>query len=169
MSVSRASVQHHLVAHITVAGTWPLVLLFAVDCVVLHVLSVQATPAAPANVGADVIEALTKRTQDGGTEVVNAKAGKVWGAATYGVLCCAVLCCAADCGYFGLICWQQHAPCGISPAVRNQQQCQTANTACRHSGDGGVKGVQCNTACWHSGAPMWGLFAWDYPHQCMLC
>lgn len=37
----------------------------------------QATPAAPANVSQDVIEALTKRTQDGGTEVVNAKAGKV--------------------------------------------------------------------------------------------
>jgi len=37
----------------------------------------QATPAAPANVSQDVIEALTKRTQDGGTEVVTAKAGKV--------------------------------------------------------------------------------------------
>jgi malate/lactate dehydrogenase len=37
----------------------------------------QATPAAPANISHDVIEALTKRTQDGGTEVVNAKAGKV--------------------------------------------------------------------------------------------
>jgi malate/lactate dehydrogenase len=37
----------------------------------------QATPGAPANVSQDVIEALTKRTQDGGTEVVNAKAGKV--------------------------------------------------------------------------------------------
>lgn len=40
-------------------------------------LSLQATPAAPANISHDVIEALTKRTQDGGTEVVNAKAGKV--------------------------------------------------------------------------------------------
>ncbi|XP_058747414.1 malate dehydrogenase, mitochondrial [Vicia villosa] len=34
----------------------------------------QATPSA--NLDADVIEALTKRTQDGGTEVVTAKAGK---------------------------------------------------------------------------------------------
>lgn len=34
----------------------------------------QATPSA--NLNADVIEALTKRTQDGGTEVVTAKAGK---------------------------------------------------------------------------------------------
>ncbi|CAK8561435.1 unnamed protein product [Lathyrus sativus] len=34
----------------------------------------QATPSA--NLSADVIEALTKRTQDGGTEVVTAKAGK---------------------------------------------------------------------------------------------
>jgi malate dehydrogenase len=31
----------------------------------------------PANTAQDVIEALTKRTQDGGTEVVEAKAGKV--------------------------------------------------------------------------------------------
>jgi malate/lactate dehydrogenase len=30
-----------------------------------------------ANMPADVIDALTKRTQDGGTEVVTAKAGKV--------------------------------------------------------------------------------------------
>jgi malate dehydrogenase len=37
----------------------------------------QATPAAPANISAEVIDALTKRTQDGGTEVVTAKAGKV--------------------------------------------------------------------------------------------
>lgn len=43
----------------------------------LCVVCVQATPAAPANISHDVIEALTKRTQDGGTEVVNAKAGKV--------------------------------------------------------------------------------------------
>jgi hypothetical protein len=44
---------------------------------------VQATPAAPANISPEVIDALTKRTQDGGTEVVTAKAGKVrttgWG------------------------------------------------------------------------------------------
>ena len=31
----------------------------------------------PANLSSDVIDALTKRTQDGGTEVVQAKAGKV--------------------------------------------------------------------------------------------
>jgi hypothetical protein len=31
----------------------------------------------PANTPKEVIEALTKRTQDGGTEVVEAKAGKV--------------------------------------------------------------------------------------------
>ncbi len=44
----------------------------------------QATPAAPANISHDVIEALTKRTQDGGTEVVNAKAGKVRGPCAMG-------------------------------------------------------------------------------------
>jgi malate/lactate dehydrogenase len=31
----------------------------------------------PSSTPADVIDALTKRTQDGGTEVVEAKAGKV--------------------------------------------------------------------------------------------
>jgi len=49
----------------------------------------QATPAAPANVSPDVIEALTKRTQDGGTEVVNAKAGK--GSATLSMAYAAAL------------------------------------------------------------------------------
>lgn len=38
------------------------------------VLFLQATPTA--NLSDDVITALTKRTQDGGTEVVEAKAGK---------------------------------------------------------------------------------------------
>lgn len=33
----------------------------------------------PSNTSQDVIKALTERTQDGGTEVVNAKAGKVGG------------------------------------------------------------------------------------------
>lgn len=37
--------------------------------------SVQATPASN-DLSDDDIEALTKRTQDGGTEVVEAKAGK---------------------------------------------------------------------------------------------
>lgn len=37
----------------------------------------QATPTMPSSTPADVIDALTKRTQDGGTEVVEAKAGKV--------------------------------------------------------------------------------------------
>ena len=36
----------------------------------------QATPTMPSSTPADVIDALTKRTQDGGTEVVEAKAGK---------------------------------------------------------------------------------------------
>jgi malate dehydrogenase len=49
----------------------------------------QATPAAPANISHDVIEALTKRTQDGGTEVVNAKAGK--GSATLSMAYAAAL------------------------------------------------------------------------------
>lgn len=49
----------------------------------------QATPATPSNVGQDVIEALTKRTQDGGTEVVNAKAGK--GSATLSMAYAAAL------------------------------------------------------------------------------
>jgi hypothetical protein len=38
----------------------------------------------PSNLSTDVIDALTKRTQDGGTEVVQAKAGKVWGWETHG-------------------------------------------------------------------------------------
>jgi malate/lactate dehydrogenase len=37
----------------------------------------QATPTMPSSTPHDVIDALTKRTQDGGTEVVEAKAGKV--------------------------------------------------------------------------------------------
>jgi malate dehydrogenase len=49
----------------------------------------QATPGAPANVSQDVIEALTKRTQDGGTEVVTAKAGK--GSATLSMAYAAAL------------------------------------------------------------------------------
>lgn len=40
-------------------------------------LHVQATPTMPSNTPHEVIKALTERTQDGGTEVVNAKAGKV--------------------------------------------------------------------------------------------
>lgn len=39
----------------------------------------------PSNTSAEVIDALTKRTQDGGTEVVEAKAGKVRQAAVAAV------------------------------------------------------------------------------------
>eukprot|EP00775_Hariotina_reticulata_P011638 gene11638-11783_t len=49
----------------------------------------QATPAMPANTPKEVIEALTKRTQDGGTEVVEAKAGK--GSATLSMAYAAAL------------------------------------------------------------------------------
>jgi malate dehydrogenase len=49
----------------------------------------QATPAAPANISPEVIDALTKRTQDGGTEVVTAKAGK--GSATLSMAYAAAL------------------------------------------------------------------------------
>jgi malate/lactate dehydrogenase len=45
----------------------------------------QATPQAN-NLSAEDIDALTKRTQDGGTEVVQAKAGKVRGGHGWG--CC---------------------------------------------------------------------------------
>jgi malate/lactate dehydrogenase len=41
---------------------------------VVHLWSLQATP--KVQLTDDEIEALTKRTQDGGTEVVQAKAGK---------------------------------------------------------------------------------------------
>lgn len=49
----------------------------------------QATPGMPSNTSKDVIEALTKRTQDGGTEVVEAKAGK--GSATLSMAYAAAL------------------------------------------------------------------------------
>jgi len=49
----------------------------------------QATPPMPNNLSKDVIDALTKRTQDGGTEVVQAKAGK--GSATLSMAYAAAL------------------------------------------------------------------------------
>eukprot|EP00879_Flechtneria_rotunda_P001436 GHRR01001589.1.p1 GENE.GHRR01001589.1~~GHRR01001589.1.p1 ORF type:complete len:342 (+),score=120.58 GHRR01001589.1:149-1174(+) len=49
----------------------------------------QATPTLPSNTSPEVIESLTKRTQDGGTEVVNAKAGK--GSATLSMAYAAAL------------------------------------------------------------------------------
>ncbi|WIA10352.1 hypothetical protein OEZ86_000493 [Tetradesmus obliquus] len=49
----------------------------------------QATPTMPSSTPADVIDALTKRTQDGGTEVVEAKAGK--GSATLSMAYAAAL------------------------------------------------------------------------------
>lgn len=54
----------------------------------------QATPSA--SLSAEQIDALTKRTQDGGTEVVQAKAGKVlnWNITTQDGLC---VCCACTC------------------------------------------------------------------------
>jgi malate dehydrogenase len=49
----------------------------------------QATPTMPTNTAHEVIKALTERTQDGGTEVVNAKAGK--GSATLSMAYAAAL------------------------------------------------------------------------------
>eukprot|EP00882_Tetradesmus_deserticola_P000194 GHRQ01000220.1.p1 GENE.GHRQ01000220.1~~GHRQ01000220.1.p1 ORF type:complete len:343 (+),score=135.92 GHRQ01000220.1:81-1109(+) len=49
----------------------------------------QATPTMPSSTPHDVIDALTKRTQDGGTEVVEAKAGK--GSATLSMAYAAAL------------------------------------------------------------------------------
>jgi malate dehydrogenase len=49
----------------------------------------QATPATPNKLGKDELDALTKRTQDGGTEVVTAKAGK--GSATLSMAYAAAL------------------------------------------------------------------------------